>query len=216
MLQIRQREVLRYLGYRGHAADAAVLEKIQKGSELLLDYATPRTVSAVFPLHLGDDNIVDIGSMHVNSRILHHHLRDCTEAVLFAATLGSGPDALLRRYAKTDVSMMVILQACAAELVESYCDACEEAIAEQASQRGLFLRPRFSPGYGDFDIHHQRDFMELLSCPKRIGLTMTESYILAPSKSVTAVIGLTSKSQDCHTGKCASCAMVDCAFRKEQ
>lgn len=215
MLQIRQKEVLRYLGYRDHAADAVILEKLQKGSELLLNCATPRMIHAVFPLHLGTDDTVDISSMHVTSRILRHHLRDCTEAVLFAATLGPGPDVLLRRYAETDAAMMVILQASAAELIESYCDECERTIAEQASQRSLFLRPRFSPGYGDFNIRHQRDFIELLSCPKRIGLTMTESCILAPSKSVTAVIGLTSKSQDCHTGKCASCAMTDCAFRKE-
>lgn len=215
MLQIRQKEVLRYLGYRGHAADAAILEKLQKGSELLLKCVTPRMTYTVFPLHLGANDTVDIGPMHVTSHILRHHLRDCTEAALFAATLGSGPDVLLQRYAKIDAAMMVILQASAAELIESYCDECEKEIEKQALQKGMFLRPRFSPGYGDFDIQHQHDFMELLSCSKRIGLTMTEGFILAPSKSVTAVIGLTSKSQDCHTGKCGSCTMTDCAFRKE-
>ncbi|MFT8888037.1 MAG: vitamin B12 dependent-methionine synthase activation domain-containing protein [Ethanoligenens sp.] len=215
MLQIREREVLRYLGYHGHPADAGVLDRIQQCTALLLASATPRTVSASFPLHFGMDDTVEIGTMQVKSRHLRHHLRGCTEAVLFAATLGSGPDTLLRRYAKTDVSMMVILQACAAELVECYCDECEASIRGQAARRGLFLRPRFSPGYGDFDIRHQRDFMEQLSCPKRIGLTMTENYILAPSKSVTAVIGLTSEQQSCNTEKCVSCEKQDCAFRKE-
>ncbi len=27
-----------------------------------------------------------------------------------------------------------------------------------AEQEGLYCRPRFSPGYGDFSIKHQRDF----------------------------------------------------------
>lgn len=215
MLEIRQREVLRYLGYRGHPADESVLEKIRQCSELLLKSATPRAVSASYPLALEADDVVAIGTMRVTSHILWNHLRGCTEAVLFAATLGPGPDVLLRRYAQMDVSAMVILQACAAELIERYCDTCEETIREEAAARGLFLRPRFSPGYGDFDIRHQQDFMERLACPKRIGLTMTEGYVLAPSKSVTAVIGLTSEQQGCHTEKCASCAKTDCAFRKE-
>lgn len=215
MLQIRQKEVLRYLGYRGHQANDAVIEKIEQASSMLRACTTPRMAYEIFPLCLENGDVLSIGPVQIHSRILHHHLRDCSEAALFAATLGSGPDVLLRRYSKIDTSMMVILQACAAELVESYCDVCETSIAEQAAQRGLHLRPRFSPGYGDFDIHHQQDFMEQLSCPKRIGLTMTEGYILVPSKSVTAVIGLTANSQDCHTEKCASCSQTDCAFRKE-
>ncbi|ADU26915.1 vitamin B12 dependent-methionine synthase activation domain-containing protein [Ethanoligenens harbinense] len=214
MLEIRQKEVLRYLGYRGQPADESVLKKIRQCSELLLESAAPRMVSASYPLTLEVGDVVAIGTMRVTSHILWNHLRGCTEAVLFAATLGPGPDVLLRRYAQVDVSTMVILQACAAELIERYCDVCEETIREESAERGLFLRPRFSPGYGDFDIRHQRDFIERLACSKRIGLTMTEGYVLAPSKSVTAVIGLTPEQQSCHTEKCASCSKMDCVFRR--
>ena len=55
----------------------------------------------------------------------------------------------------------------------------------------LKLHPttRFSPGFGDFDIVHQRDILALLDCQKRIGLTLTDSNMLCPTKSVTAVVG---------------------------
>lgn len=213
-MQIRRREVLRYLGYRGHPADAVTQEKIEECCKLLLEAATPRSVYAAYSLQLESADIVQIGDMQVKSHILWNHLWGCSASILFAATLGARADALMGRYAKLDISMMVILQACAAELIESYCDECEESIRKQEALRGLYLRPRFSPGYGDFDIRHQRDFMDILDCSKRIGLTMTDSFMLAPSKSVTAVIGLTTEKQGCRTEKCASCGKQDCAFRK--
>ena len=109
----------------------------------------------------------------------------------------------------------VVMQACAASLIESYCDECQEPIAQEAASRGLYLRPRYSPGYGDFDISYQREFLTVLDCPKRIGLTMTDSFMLAPSKSVTAVIGLTAEAQSCHIAKCMTCKAKSCPFRKD-
>ena len=214
-MHIRQREVLRYLGYHGHPADERTQAKIEQGEALLMSAAVPHAVWETFPLEVEAPGVLKIGRMRVQSGNLFRHLRGCTGAVLFAATLGARVDALMARYAKADVTLMVILQAAAAELIESYCDDRQEEIAREAAQKGLYLRPRFSPGYGDFDIHHQKDFIELLACPKRIGLTMTDSFMLAPSKSVTAVIGLTPEKQSCHIDACAACTKKDCAFRKE-
>ena len=78
---------------------------------------------------------------------------------------------------------------------------------------GLKLRPRFSPGYGDFSIAHQRDITRELDTARRLGLTVTESLMLAPMKSVTAVIGL-SETGGCTGGGCEACAKTDCDFRR--
>ena len=99
-------------------------------------------------------------------------------------------------------------------MIETYCDELNDAIRREAAARGLHCRPRFSPGYGDFSIEHQRDLTLLLDTPRRIGLTVTESLLLAPIKSVTAVIGLSDTADNCHRKGCEECSKTDCAFRR--
>ena len=112
------------------------------------------------------------------------------------------------------MSDAVIYQAAAAPMVETYCDEVNERIRQEAAQSGMYCRPRFSPGYGDFPIAHQRDFSRLLDTPRKIGLTVTESCLLAPIKSVTAVIGLSETPQPCHRKGCEECGKTDCAYRR--
>ncbi len=212
-MNVDRNEILRYLGYRGSPAGEEVLRNIDSCLEELEQVISPRWLSRTFPVSFRSDAVA-IGCMEINSGDLRGHLQGCGEAVLFAATLGPRVDFLLLRYSKLDMSRTVILQACAAAIMESYCDEYEREIAEEAAKRGLYLRPRYSPGYGDFSISHQKDILGILDCPKRIGLTMTESCMLTPTKSVTAVIGLTDREQSCHIAKCMECKATDCPFRK--
>ncbi len=206
-------EVLRYLGYRGSPGDKQVLKSIDSCIEELSRAVSPRGLSRIFDVNF-KDGAVWLGTLKIESADLARHLSGCKEAVLFAATLGTQADFLLERTSKTDMSRAVVMQACAAVLIESYCDNCEQDFSAEAAQRGLFLRPRYSPGYGDFPIRYQRNILGILDCQKKIGLTMTDGFMLAPSKSVTAVIGLTSQKTSCHIAKCMECQSLNCPFRK--
>ena len=214
-MKIDQREVLRYLGYKGSEPDAEILHTIADCTRELEEAAAPHHILQAVELSRPNADTLEFAGMVVHSRDLFQHLSGCDEAVLFAATLGAPVDLRLERCAKVSMSRAVVMQACAASLIESYCDECQESIAQEAASRGLCLRPRYSPGYGDFDISYQREFLTVLDCPKRIGLTMTESFMLAPSKSVTAVIGLTAEAQSCHIAKCMTCKAKSCPFRKD-
>jgi cobalamin-dependent methionine synthase I len=108
----------------------------------------------------------------------------------------------------------VVMQACATAMLEEYCDKVQNEIAMKLSAEHLYLRPRFSPGYGDFSILHQREILNMLDAPKRIGLTMTDAYMLAPTKSVTAVIGVSNTKELCHQKGCEECTKVDCLYRR--
>ena len=109
-----------------------------------------------------------------------------------------------------------IVQAAGAAGIESYVDQVEDSIRQDAIKRGWYLRPRFSPGYGDFALDHQKDIFQILECEKRIGLTLTEGNLMMPSKSVTAIIGLTTEERkSCQMEKCSLCAKTDCEFRQE-
>ena len=211
-LQADTREILRYLGVRGQTADERLLQSVDACLAELRAAATPRCLSRLFPLVL-EGNTARLGSLTIESADLANHLRGCNEAILFAATLGARVDFLLERTAKTDMGRAVVLQACAAALTESWCDVCMRPLEAEAASRGLFLRPRYSPGYGDFPLRHQPDILRLLDSPKKIGLTATERFMLVPTKSVTAVIGLTDEPSSCHIGRCMMCDAKNCPFR---
>ena len=152
--------------------------------------------------------------MTIRSENLSRNLKGCGRVYLMAATLGVAADRLIARASAVRMSDAVLYQAAAAAMIETCCDEVNDAIRQEAERDGLYCRPRFSPGYGDFDISHQRDLSRLLDTPRKIGLTVTESCLLAPIKSVTAVIGLSHTPQPCHRRGCEECGKTDCAFRR--
>lgn len=214
-MQWNQKEILRYLGYRGKPADDVVQAKIEDGIRELEAVWNPRAVFRTFDVTVTGENQLEIGGMNIQSKSLFQHLSGCRQASVFAATLGPQTDQLIHRYNILDLSKAVILQACAAAAIEGYCDGRQEEIREQAAAQQLYLRPRYSPGYGDFSLSHQKELLALLDAPKRIGLTATDQFILAPSKSVTAVIGFTHEDTTCHIARCMICTAKNCPFRKE-
>ena len=214
MAEIDWKEARRYLGLHrpGGTVDEQLEESLRSCGAELEATARPKAVWRRFPLTV-ENGAVTCAGMVIPSAHLARHLKGCGEAYLFAATLGAETDRLLRRSAVTRVSRAVILQACAASLLEAYCDECCDDLAREVAPEGLFLRPRFSPGYGDFPIAFQRPLLEALEASKRIGLTATETMMLTPTKSVTAVVGL-SPTPWCPPTGCAACGKADCAFRK--
>ena len=107
-----------------------------------------------------------------------------------------------------------VADAVCSALIEDYCDEMQAQLAAAEAEGGLYLRPRFSPGYGDFALESQREIFSRLACEKRIGLTLTDTLMMVPFKSVTAVIGVTG-TPACAYNKCAACTNTACAFRTE-
>lgn len=220
-MDIRMREAVRYLGYGRNAVDEKTLELISDSMKELEITARAKSIYRIFDLTdmtkaagQGSAPLLSIGKMKVESRSLGRNLKGCPEVIMFAATLGTEVDLLLKRYSLTQMSKAVVLQACAAAYLEEYCDECQRKIADELREKKKWLRPRFSPGYGDFDIHHQEEILRMLDAPKRIGLTMTNGYMLTPTKSVTAVIGISTTEEKCHIKGCEVCAKRDCIFRR--
>ena len=196
-------EVARYLGYGERPLEGAVARQVEECLAQLERACTPRQVYR----RMGRSQLP------FSSVELDRHLAGCEEVFLFAATLGAPADTLLRRWAAQDMARAVVGQACAATLLECFCDTCCEALAARL-QPGLFLRPRYSPGYGDLPLSCQRPLLELLDGGRRLGLSLTQGDMLVPAKSLTAVIGITQEEQSCQIHKCAACPNINCPFRK--
>ncbi|MFD2385920.1 hypothetical protein [Enterococcus rivorum] len=88
------------------------------------------------------------------------------------------------------MSKSLILDACCTEYIEKICDLAECEIEESIAEERLVLNRRFSPGYGDLALDIQPKFLATLEANRRIGLNLSESLLMIPRKSVTAIIGL--------------------------
>ena len=132
-----------------------------------------------------------LGFAVTDSADLIRSLSGCDRVLLFAATVGFAPDRLIRRYAHLSPAKVLWMQAIGTERVETLCDVfCAERGAELAAD-GCTLRPRFSPGYGDLPLGMQRDVFASLDCERQLGVTLNDSLLMMPSKSVTALAGIT-------------------------
>lgn len=214
-MEICQSEALRYLGYRANRQpDAQTLALLQETQAQLEAVLAPKSIYKEVTLHRISESETEVGGIVFQSRKLQTHLRDADRILLFAATLGAGADRLVRRFVAADeTAKAAAAQALGAAAIEGYCDEICAQIAEKEAKSGYYLRPRFSPGYGDLPLEAQRDFFRLFDITKRIGVTLTAQCMMLPTKSVTAFIGL-AKTPSCANSGCETCPDTACAYRK--
>ena len=206
-------EALRYLGAGSHPPEELCRQAAAVAEELAARIQ-PRYTYRVFSLTPENGGFrLDGTKLLLSGHTAAKMLAQCGQAVLLACTLGAGFDTMLRTEQARDMSKAVILDACGSALVEQGCDEAERDIAARFS--GLYLTDRFSPGYGDLPLLLQPEICALLDAPRRVGIHVTPSLLMNPSKSVTAVIGLSGKPQMARIRGCAWCSMRDtCTLRK--
>lgn len=215
MTNDREKEAVRYLGYGRHAVDEDTLLMIKDAFSELEQIEQRRAVCRIFDLEYADDARIRMGSLDICSQNLAKNLKGCSKVILMGTTLGTEVDRLIRKTSIRDMAKAVVLQACAAVLLEEYCDEVQLEKEKQMEQEGLYLRPRFSPGYGDFSIEYQRQLIRMLDSAKSIGLTLTDSCMMVPTKSVTALIGASKMKLPCHRQGCEICTKTDCSYRRD-
>lgn len=138
-----------------------------------------------------DGSVVTMPCGEIESKNLAKNLQGCGRVIVFAATVGVGIDRLITKYSRLSPAKALCFQAIGAERAESLCDVFCEKMRSEIKESGEILRPRFSPGYGDLPLETQKMIFSLLDCPKRIGVTLGDSLLMSPSKSVTAFVGIT-------------------------
>lgn len=205
-------EALRYLGIPA-PAPAELRQRAEHISQELCARVQPRWVYRVFPLERRADSFVLTGAgVVLPGHTEEKMLAGCRSAAVLACTLGAQFDALLRTWQARDMSGAVMLDALGSALVEAGCDGAAAELS--ARLPGNFLTDRFSPGYGDLPLALQPDLCALLDAPRRLGVTVGESLLMNPCKSVTAIIGIADTPQPARVRGCGYCSMrASCPVR---
>ena len=201
-----EKEILRYSGCK--EADEKVISLVNECINEVKGKLTYKVCYREFPVKI-DNGFCDFEAFCAHSENLSKNLNGCSKTIVFAATVGVGIDRLIAKYSRLSPSKALMFQAIGAERIEALCDTfCSDIEKEY----GVLLKPRFSPGYGDLSIDVQKNIFSLLDPERRIGLTLNDSLLMSPSKSVTAFAGIGNNVENV-VNKCTECNKTDCEFR---
>ena len=168
---VDKKEALRYAGCK--QADNEVFELLSVCAREMEQIVSPRVCFARFSTET-------LLQAFPKSKLLALRLKDCQQAVVFAATIGLETERRILQNESQSIAKALLFQALGAERIESLCNAfCKEI------ENGL---PRFSPGFGDFPLQAQKWIFQALGVTKNIGVTLNESLLMTPTKSVTAIV----------------------------
>jgi len=204
-LTIDMPQSYRYMQIGKSGPDAELNKQIQLALKAELEVCRPNAIYAYFPLSFSEEkssckskhSCIDAGFSTICSDTLYRHIKDCNGIFLFAATIGPGCDRLIQRDRLKNTVLPMIHQGLGAMLVEVYCDLLEQHIQTIYGGEGISFATRYSPGYGDFSLSHQIDVFRFFGkAAGDIGLSLNDSLLMQPSKSVTALIGVANKTQE--------------------
>jgi hypothetical protein len=152
-----------------------------------------------------------------------HHLTGAAQVAVLAVTIGAALEqAVSQHFSSGNYTAGMLLDAAGTTAVESATDQAVAFIAHQSTRLGYTTNWRFSPGYGDWDISVQPHILQLAEA-SQINITVTNTYMLLPRKSVTAIIGLFPYQPELnllpvHQQEipCDQCIQQHCHARKER
>ncbi|MCL4460968.1 MAG: hypothetical protein M1297_04530 [Nitrospirae bacterium] len=115
-------------------------------------------------------------------------LRYCDYASLLVATIGPDLETRVDQLAADEPAYAFFLERVGAWMADYMGILVDRAIEKEAKRFGYGRTFRFGVGYGDWPLSRQAEVMELTQA-QRIGVSLTESFIMIPRLSVSAVIG---------------------------
>ena len=153
-------------------------------------------------------------SFHLD-KIIAKQLTKCTSIAFIVVTLGKKYDDWINQYFKRgDPFQGYIADTIGSEMVENAADYIESLVENETKKINLNSTNRYSPGYCGWNVSEQHKFFSLLP-QKFCGIELSDSALMNPVKSVSAIIGI---GKDCEKKdyQCSLCSMENCYKRNRQ
>ncbi len=203
---INCRDVLAYLKITN--ADNNTLLLIDELEAELISLCSIKESVGIYNANMvGEFYTIEGTSITLDSKDINKLFIKTDKIAMFAISLGIEVDKKILYYAKTNVSRMVVFDALASCYIEQLCNALNEKI--NTKMQGKYHTVRFSAGYGDLNINKQKQIIDSLGGYNKLGITVGESYIMLPQKSITAFVGYSDIPQKSYY-ECANCVLAEC------
>jgi hypothetical protein len=186
--------ILTRLGYRKTKTvlDEEYKKKLKANIDTGLMLCNTKGVFSRLSIIKRDEESVELENGAVlKSRSLSKLLQNSMDVVLMAATVGKDiVDRIHDEVENNDAAFGLILDAVASETADSALDWMVDFINKLIRREGKKLtKMRYSPGYGDLPLTNQKIIFDILNL-ERLGLRITERFMLVPEKSVIAIAGV--------------------------
>lgn len=192
-IQIDRAKVLARLG---HAAGKTVIDAktealIAEETSVAEKLISPRQVSASSAVReTAPGNLSLEPDFMIQSRDIAALLSGCGKAFGFAVTIGPHLEAKRDSYIKEgQAARALVLDAIGSVAAEELAEQAHAQARAEAAKEGLTATRRFSPGYGDWPLSAQRDFLKWLGAGM-IGVKLNANFQMTPEKSVSAILGI--------------------------
>ena len=115
-------------------------------------------------------------------------LQNCAYVTLMASTIGPALETRVEEMKTERPADAFYLETVGGWMADYMAEQVDKRIEAEIIKSGYARTMRYSPGYGDWDVTCQGEMMRLTQA-HRIGISLTESSIMIPRKSVSAAIG---------------------------
>ncbi|QUH24625.1 hypothetical protein [Serpentinicella alkaliphila] len=218
-IQLNKDEILRYLGYKNGMdipihLDELIDKSISNSYELIEPVGEYRT-SRIKGIK-GSNILFDEFDFKIHSEDIATLLKGCDYASILAVTIGNDiQNHIDLCFSHGEYTEALIFDAIGSDAAEQATEYVNQLIILEASEQEYILTDRFSPGYGDFTLDFQKQLLLNLKADN-FGIHVTETNIMIPRKSVTAIVGWTKGNKIIKTNnKCNTCNKNDCIYRYE-
>lgn len=161
------------------------------------------------------DGLTIADTFFKTDKIVTGQIKKSEWIVLFVTTIGSEMEKWSKQLLiNGDPVMGYLVDMIASLTVESVTDYLHDYIGELMHKKGLKITNRYSPGYCNWAVSEQHLLFSLLP-PNFCGITLTESALMIPIKSISGIIGVG------HQVKrkeyiCEKCGVKDCTYRAKR
>jgi len=192
-LSVTSAEVEELMGFENRKVPEPFPELIQNGLEQAPDFTQIKGGYKIFELAVIDteNQTIQIEDLIFSpAKVVTTQLKNASAAALFICTAGTKISAHSQQVAaEGDTLLSYVFDVIGSLTVDKAMDKIEDNLKREMSATGLNISDRFSPGYCDWSVADQQKLFALLP-PQFCGITLTESSLMNPIKSVSGIIGI--------------------------
>ena len=214
-LDLDLNEIYLNLGYGGAEPDAHFVEMVQTMIKDISAFCEPQVGYCMNDLYMFDNKFLEINGPPIKVRqVITTYLQDCTSVATFIVTAGMEfDDYCTRLKADGDIVSEFIVYSIGTEIAEAAVRFVSEKIAAQAMALNMGYTHSYSPGYCSWHVREQENLFKVMP-ENPCGITLNESNLMYPEKSVSGIIGLGAHVKPT-AHSCEICGLVTCFKRKK-
>jgi len=206
------------MGYETGTAPEPVTILINEITEELLPLGDIKAEYRIFDeiSLLRENKTLQIEGVTFNIKpIIFGEIKEAEEGALFICTAGPVVGEKSRNSMKGgDLLRGYVYDVIGSEVVEAAADIMQEELRKEVAVRGMKITNRFSPGYCGWDVAEQHKLFTFFK-DNFCGITLTDSALMNPVKSVSGVIGIGSNVRFSEY-KCKLCGDKNCIYRNKK